>query len=448
MFNKILIANRGEIALRVIRAARKLGIKTVAVYSDADRDALHVQNADESYCIGPGSPLESYLSIPNIMSALEISKAEAVHPGYGFLSENVSFAEICESYDIKFIGPSPRAIKLMGDKAQARAQMQKTGVPVTPGSPAAFLSAKRAVKFIKENTGFPVLIKAAAGGGGRGMRLVTDEKDFDIAFATARNEAEIAFGNGALYIEKYLKNPKHVEIQILGDLHGNVVHLGERDCSVQRRHQKLIEESPCSTIAPETRKKLQNCAVTAAKAINYHNAGTFEFLLDENGDFYFMELNTRLQVEHGVTEMVLQVDIVEEQLRVAAGEKLGFTQEELKPYGSCLECRINAEDPKMQFCPSPGKITTFLAPGGPFVRLDTAAHQDYVISPFYDSMIAKLLVWGRDRKEAITRMHASLKEFQIDGIKTTIPLFIDILENNIFQSGEYGTKFLDGFLGN
>jgi len=443
LFKKILIANRGEIALRIIRTCKELGIKTVAVYSEADRYSLHVRFADEAVCIGPGPSKESYLNIPRIIAAAEITNAEAIHPGYGFLSENAMFAEICESSGIKFIGPTPDAIEAMGDKALAKETMRKAGVPVIPGSDGVVETLEEAREIANE-IGFPVMLKAAAGGGGKGMRMVMSDAELENAWQTARAEAEAAFGNPALYIEKFIEKPRHVEIQILADEHGNVIHLGERDCSIQRRHQKLIEESPSPIVTPELREAMGQAAVKGAKSVKYRSAGTIEFLVDKNGNFYFMEMNTRIQVEHPVTEMVYGIDIVREQIRIAAGEKLGIKQRQLKPNGHAIECRINAEDPFKGFRPSPGKITALHFPGGYGVRVDSHIYQDYVVPPYYDSLIAKLIVHARTRDEAIARMLRALEEFVIEGIHTTIPFHIKLLNSPEFRSGvDYDTKFVD-----
>jgi len=441
MFNKILIANRGEIALRIIRACKEMNIRTVAVYSEADRESLHVKFADEAYCIGPAPSNRSYLNITNIISAAEITGADAIHPGFGFLSENANFAEICESCGIKFIGPSVEAIEKMGNKAVARETMIKAGVPVVPGTEGVITSEDEAVKIAAE-IGYPVMIKASAGGGGKGMRIAQGKKDLIKAVQTASSEAQAAFGNAEVYIEKYVEEPRHIEFQILGDNFGNVVYLGERDCSIQRRHQKLIEEAPSTALTPELRAKMGEAAVKAAKAVNYTNAGTVEFLLDKHGNFYFIEMNTRIQVEHPVTEMITGIDLIKAQIRLAAGEPLGFTQDDVKINGWSMECRINAEDPDKNFMPSPGTITAYHPPGGMGVRLDSAAYNGYTISPFYDSMIGKLIVWGKDRDEAIQRMQRALNEFVIEGVKTTIPYHLRILDNAFFQRGEIYTNFI------
>ncbi|CUS80211.1 acetyl-CoA carboxylase, biotin carboxylase subunit [Candidatus Kryptonium thompsonii] len=443
MFKKILIANRGEIALRIIRTCKELGIKTVAVYSEADRYSLHVRFADEAVCIGPGPSKDSYLNIPRIIAAAEITNAEAIHPGYGFLAENAMFAEICESSGIKFIGPTPDAIEAMGDKALAKETMRKAGVPVIPGSDGVVETLEEAREIANE-IGYPIMLKAAAGGGGKGMRMVNDESELENAWQTARAEAEAAFGNPAVYIEKFIERPRHIEIQILADEYGNLIHLGERDCSIQRRHQKLVEESPSPIVTPGLREAMGQAAVKGAKSVKYRNAGTIEFLVDKNGNFYFMEMNTRIQVEHPVTEMVYGIDIVREQIRIAAGEKLNIKQRQLKPNGHAIECRINAEDSYNGFRPSPGKITGLHFPGGFGIRVDSHIYQDYVVPPYYDSLIAKLIAHGRTRDEAIARMLRALEEFVIEGIHTTIPFHIKLLNSPEFRSGvDYDTKFVD-----
>ena len=443
MFKKILIANRGEIALRVIIACREMGIKTVAVYSEADENALHVRFADEDVCIGGARASESYLNVPAVISAAEITGADAIHPGYGFLSESAYFAEVCEACHIKFIGPDAQVIRLMGDKARARRVMKKAGVPVLPGSEGIIESEEKALK-VAHDIGYPVLIKAAAGGGGRGMRVCQAPADLGQAFRTAQREAEAAFGVGDVYLEKYLSAPRHIEFQILGDHHGNVIHLGERECSIQRRHQKLIEESPSTALSDKMRRKLGAVVVDAARAVQYTNAGTFEFLMDQDGKFYFLEANTRLQVEHPVTEMVTGVDVVKEQIRVAAGERLGYKQSEVTFSGHAIECRINAEDPDT-FVPSPGVIHVFAVPGGPGVRVDTAAHSECTISPYYDSMIAKIVTHGRDRQEAIVRMRRTLEMTVIEGIKTSLPMHLKVLAEPDFVAGRLSTAFMDRF---
>jgi acetyl-CoA carboxylase biotin carboxylase subunit len=444
MFKKILIANRGEVALRIIFACRELGIKTVAVYSEADENSLHVRFADEDVRIGPARSADSYLNVPAVISAAEITGADAIHPGYGFLSESAYLAEVCEACHIKFIGPDPQVIRLMGDKARARRVMKKAGVPVLPGSDGPIESEDKAQKLAKD-IGYPIIVKATAGGGGRGMRVVRAAGELPHAVKTAQREAEAAFGVGDVYLEKYVESPRHIEFQILGDHNGSVVHLGERECSIQRRHQKLIEESPSPGLSEKMRRKMGSIVIDAAKAVQYTNAGTFEFLMDPDGRFYFMEANTRLQVEHPVTEMVTGLDIVKEQIRIAAGEKLGFKQSEVTFTGHSIECRVNAEDPET-FVPSPGVIRVFSVPGGPGVRLETCAHSECTISPYYDSMIAKVIVHGRDRAEAIARMKRTLEMTVIEGIKTTIPLHIRILSDPDFVAGKLSTAFMERFL--
>ena len=439
-----MIANRGEIALRVISACKELGIRTVAVYSEADRHSLHVRFADEEVCVGPARSVDSYLNIPGIISAAEITGAEAVHPGYGFLAESSYLAEVCEACHIKFIGPSPRVIRLMGDKSLARRTMSKAGVPVLPGSNGLTETVEQAAEMAKR-IGYPVILKASAGGGGRGMRIVEGPEELPRAFRTAQKEAEAAFGVGDLYLEKYLRNPRHIEFQVLADSRGNVVHLGERECSIQRRHQKLLEESPAPGVSDRLRKKMARIAVDGVRAVGYVNAGTIEFLLDEDGRFYFMEMNTRIQVEHPVTEMVTGVDLVKEQIRIAAGQTLGFTQKEVSFRGASIECRINAEDPET-FMPSPGTIHSFHLPGGPGVRVDTAAHSECEVLPYYDSLIAKMVVHDEDRPAAIERMRRCLELTVIEGVKTTLPLHLRILADPDFRNGRYNTRFLERFL--
>ncbi len=443
MFKKILIANRGEIALRVIWACKELGVKTVAVYSEADRDSLHVRFADQAVCIGPPRSIESYLNIPAIISAAEVTGSDAIHPGYGFLSESSYLAEICEACKIKFIGPGPQAIRLMGDKSRAKKAMMKAGVPVIPGSPGVVEDEEKASRVAQE-TGLPVILKASAGGGGRGMRIVRELAELPSAFKAAQTEAQAAFGVPDVYIEKYVEGPRHVEIQIMADSRGNVVHLGERECSIQRRHQKLIEESPSPVMTERLRRRMGRAAVEAAAAVQYVNAGTIEFLLDASGNYYFMEMNTRIQVEHGVTELVTGRDLVKEQILVASGEALSFAQKDIVFSGHAIECRVNAEDPKT-FVPSPGTIRYFNLPGGPGVRVDTAAHEGCEISPYYDSMIAKLMVHGRDRREAIARMKRCLDGMIVEGVKTTIPLHRRIMDDPDFQAGRLSTKFMERF---
>jgi len=443
MFKKILIANRGEVAMRIIFACRELGIKTVAVYSEADENSLHVRFADEDVCIGPARSADSYLNVPAVISAAEITGADAIHPGYGFLSESAYLAEVCEACHIKFIGPDPQVIRLMGDKARARRVMKKAGVPILPGSDGPIESEEKALKIAKD-IGYPVIVKATAGGGGRGMRVVRAPGELVTAVKTAQREAEAAFGVGDVYIEKYVESPRHIEFQILGDTHGNVVHLGERECSIQRRHQKLIEESPSPALTDKMRRRMGGIVIDAARAVQYTNAGTFEFLMDPQGHFYFMEANTRLQVEHPVTEMVTGIDIVKEQIRIATGAKLGFRQGDVVFTGHSIECRINAEDPDT-FVPSPGLIHVFSVPGGPGVRVETLAHNECTITPYYDSMIAKIIVHGRDRTEAIARMKRTLEMTVIEGIKTSIPLHLKVLSDPDFVAGKLSTSFMERY---
>ncbi len=442
MFNKILIANRGEIALRVIRTCKEMGIKTVAVYSEADRDALHVRFADEAVCIGPPPSRESYLNIPRLIAAAEITNADAVHPGYGFLAENAQFSEICESSGIKFIGPSPEMINAMGDKAYAKETMRKAGVPVVPGSDGVVEDVHEA-KEIALSVGFPVIIKATAGGGGKGMRIAWDVDEFERQFQMAKTEAEAAFGNGAVYIEKYVEEPRHVEIQVLGDQHGEVIHLGERECSIQRRHQKLIEESPSPIVDSELREKMGMAAVKGSKSVKYEGAGTIEFLVDKYKNFYFMEMNTRIQVEHPVTELVVGMDLVRYQIEIAAGGRV--PKKKLKQTGHAIECRINAEDPYKNFRPTPGTITGFHMPGGFGVRVDTHAYAGYTIPPYYDSLVGKLIAYGQTRIEAIDRMYRALDEFVIEGVSTTIPFHLKVMKDQRFREGKFDTHFLDTF---
>jgi len=444
MIQKVLIANRGEIALRVIRACREMGIDTVAVYSQADAESLHVKLADEAYCIGPPQSGRSYLHIPAIISTAVVTGADAIHPGYGFLSENSNFAQICADHRIKFIGPSVSAIENMGDKASAREAMRAAGVPVVPGSHGLITDEAEAAK-LAEEIGFPVIIKATAGGGGRGMRVANDAGQLLNALASAQSEASAAFGDGGVYIEKYLKPIRHVEIQVMADQHGNVIHLGERDCSVQRRHQKLIEESPSPALTPEIRARMGKAAVDAARNIDYEGAGTVEFIF-ANGDFYFMEMNTRIQVEHPVTEFITGTDLIKEQIRVASGEKLSWTQDQIKFTGHAIECRINAEDPDRNFMPSPGRVDAYIAPGGPGVRVDSHCYPGYVIPQFYDSLVSKLIVWGADRAEAIARMQRALDEYAITGIKTTIPFHQRVLSHPVFKSGDVSTDFVERYM--
>ena len=442
MFSKILIANRGEIAVRIIRACREMGIQTVAVYSTADKDALHVRLADASVCVGPPSAKESYLNIANVVSAATITGAEAIHPGYGFLAENSSVAEICEQVKIKWIGPSPAAIDLMGNKAAARRKMQEAKVPTVPGSPGPVSDEKEALQHAREME-FPVIIKASAGGGGKGMRVVHEESELANQLATAKAEATAAFGNGEVYIEKYLVQPRHVEVQILADEHGNVIHLGERDCSVQTaRHQKMIEEAPASSISENTRKALGETAVRGAKAANYHNAGTMEFLVEPDGRFYFIEMNTRIQVEHPVTEMVTGVDLIRKQIGIASGGRLSIRQKDVELKGHCIECRITAEDPDKNFAPASGTISRFDAPGGPGVRVDSHIYNGYTVPPFYDSLLAKILVHAGSREAAITRAQRALSEIRLEGLATNLPYLQKILANEYFRRGEVSTDFL------
>lgn len=441
-FHKILIANRGEIAVRIIRACRELGISSVAVYSESDRDSLHVRLADEAYCIGPTLSRDSYLNFSNLMSVAALTGCDAIHPGYGFLAENADFAEICGSCNITFIGPSPDAITRMGDKSVAKQTMKEANVPVIPGSEGLVEDLDEAV-MVARDIGYPVIIKATAGGGGKGIRLADDESSLIQQITMAQQEAHKAFGNAGVYLEKYLTGMKHVEIQIIADKHGNVVYLGERDCSVQRRRQKLVEEAPCPVLSPEKRQEMGEAAVRAAKAVNYSGAGTLEFLLGPDGRFYFMEMNTRIQVEHPVTEMITGIDLIQEMISVAEGNPLSFTQEDVHMNGWSIECRINAEDPDRNFMPSPGTIGFYLAPGGPGVRVDSGAYPGYTISPHYDSMIAKLIVWGATREDAIAKMKRALAEFAIEGIKTTIPFHQKLLEHPTFIKGDFDIKFLE-----
>ena len=443
MFRKVLIANRGEIAVRIIRACRELGIPTVAIYSQADANSLHVRLATEAYCIGPAKSADSYLSIPAIMSAAMVSGADAIHPGYGFMSERADFAEICEKQGIKFIGPTAEAMRKMGDKATARKTMIENNVPVTPGT-----GIVRTVEEVQEfgnKVGYPIILKATAGGGGKGMRVCNNDDEVQLNMELCQAEAKNFFGNPDVYAEKFLVNPRHIEVQIMGDSFGNVVHLGERDCSIQRRHQKLLEEAPSPAIDAETRKEMGAAAVRAAKAINYEGAGTCEFLLDHDGKWYFMEMNTRIQVEHCVTEMISQFDLVREQILVAAGEKLSYTQDDIHLKGHAIECRINAENPAKGFMPNPGTISGYLAPGGFGVRVDSHVYQDYTIPPYYDSMIGKLICWGRDRNEARRRMYRALKEYVVTGVETTIPFHQAIVEDEVFMSGNFNTGFIEDF---
>ena len=443
-FKKILIANRGEIACRIIWTCKEMGIRTVAVHSDVDRDSLHVRFADEAACIGPAPSAQSYLNIPAIISTAEIFNVDAIHPGYGFLAESSYFAEICEACNIKFVGPRPATIRLMGDKIEARRVMKEAGLPILPGSPDPISSEEEAVKLARE-IGYPVIVKAAAGGGGRGMRIVRGEAELGPALETASTEAAAAFKDGSVYIERYIEKPRHIEIQVLADEYGDCIHLGERECSIQRRHQKLMEEAPSPILSADLRNKMGSAAVDACKKLGYASAGTVEFLLDSNNQYYFMEMNTRIQVEHPVTEMVTLADIVRNQIRIAEGEKLGYTQEDLLIVGHAIECRINAENPET-FAPSPGLITAFNLPGGPGVRVDTYVYSGYRVPPFYDSMIAKVIVHARTRELAIARMKRALEAMVIEGIKTTIPLHLKIMDDPRFKAGDISTDFMDYFL--
>jgi acetyl-CoA carboxylase biotin carboxylase subunit len=445
-FKKILIANRGEIACRIIWTCKEMGIQTVAIHSEADRDSLHVRFADESFCVGSAPSAQSYLNIPNIIAAAEIANVDAIHPGYGFLAESSYFAEICEACNIKFIGPRPEVIRLMGDKVEARRAMQKAGLPILPGSPDPLETEEEALKFARV-IGFPVIVKASAGGGGRGMRIVRTEEELGPALETASTEAAAAFKNGDVYIERYIERPRHVEIQVLADEYGECIHLGERECTIQRRHQKLLEEAPSPALSPELREEMGAAAVKACKEIGYSSAGTMEFLLDEDKSFYFMEMNTRIQVEHPVTEMVTLADIVRNQIRIAEGERLGYTQSDVIIRGHSIECRVNAENPET-FTPSPGLITAFNLPGGPGVRVDTAAYPGYIVPPFYDSMIAKVIVHAPTRELAIARMRRALEAMVVEGIKTTIPLHLKIMDDAKFNAGEFSTKFMEDFISN
>ena len=441
-FSKILIANRGEIALRIIRTCEEMGIATVAVHSTIDRNSLHVQLADEAVCIGAPPSSKSYLNIPNIIAAALTRNATAIHPGYGFLAENARFAEICADHQVAFIGPAPESIRAMGDKSTAKKTMQRVGVPTVPGSPG-LVTDEAEAQVIARRIGYPVMIKATAGGGGRGMRLVRDETELEKLFLAAQGEAEAAFGNAGVYLEKFIEKPRHIEFQILADSYGNVIHLGERECSIQRRHQKLLEEAPSPALTPELREKMGEAAVLAAKSIDYTGAGTVEFLLDHSGSFYFMEMNTRIQVEHPVTEMVTGLDLIAEQIRIAQGERLNLRQEEVLLRGHAIECRINAEDPDHNFRPNPGRISGYLPPSGPGVRMDSHVYTDYEIPPYYDSLIGKLIVWASDRPAAIRRMRRALQECAITGLSTTINFHQRILETAEFQQGEVYTDFVD-----
>ena len=441
MIEKILIANRGEIAVRIIRACREMGIRTVAVYSEADRDALHTQLADEAVCIGPAPSTDSYLNMQNIISATLVSGADAIHPGFGFLSENSRFARLCEQCNIVYIGPPSDVISRLGNKSEARNTMIKAGVPVIPGSKEAVYDVKEGAKIAKK-IGYPVIIKAALGGGGKGMRVAQNPEEFEQSFQTARKEAGIAFGDETMYIEHFVKHPRHIEFQILADNYGNVIHLGERDCSIQRNHQKMIEESPCIAIADKLRKRMGETAVRAAKAAGYESAGTIEFLLDQSGEFYFMEMNTRIQVEHPVTEFVSGVDLIKEQIRIAAGEPLSVRQKDIEIRGHAMECRINAEDPERHFMPCPGRITDLHLPGGNGIRVDTAVYNDYAIPPYYDSMIAKIIVYDKDRRSAIRKMISALGEVAIEGVKTNVDFLYELLNQPDFQEGNITTDFI------
>lgn len=442
MFSKILVANRGEIAVRIIRACKELGIRTVAIYSEADAAALHVKLADEAVCVGPASSARSYLNIPNIICAALLTGAEAIHPGYGYLAERARFAEICHDHGIEFIGPKPSTIESMGDKAAAKKAMQAAGVPVIPGSDGPVESDKDALEIARE-IGYPVIVKASAGGGGKGMRVVYGQDDLLRALNLARAEADAAFGNAEVYLEKFIDKPRHVEIQIVADKHRNVIHLGERECSLQRRQQKILEEAPCVAITPKMRQAMGEAAIAGAKAVDYISTGTVEFLVDQDGNFYFMEMNTRIQVEHPVTEMITGIDLVKEQLRIAAGEKLSFSQEDITLRGHAIECRINAENPEAGFMPSPGVISAYHAPGGMGIRVDSSIYQGWEVSPFYDPMVAKVVAWGRNRDEAIGRMKAALSEMVIEGIATSIPFHLELLQDEGFRSGRFHTKYIE-----
>ena len=443
MFKKVLIANRGEVAVRIIRACREIGIPTVAVYSQYDANSLHVSLATEAYCIGPNESSKSYLNIPAIISAALISGADAIHPGYGFMSERADFAEICAEHNIKFIGPSPESMQLMGDKATARKTMMSKNVPITPGI--GIITDIEEAKAAAKKFGYPVIVKATAGGGGKGMRVANNDAELEQNITLCRQEAEKFFGNPDVYMEKYLVNPRHIEVQVIADKFGNVVHLGERDCSIQRRHQKLVEEAPSPAVSEEIRKKLGEAAVRAAKAANYEGVGTIEFLLDKDKNFYFMEMNTRLQVEHGITEMISNVDIVREQINIAAGNPLSFKQEDIKLYGHAIECRINAEDPDRNFLPAPGEINGYITPGGFGVRVDSHVYSGYRIPPYYDSLISKLMCWAPTREEARRRMYRALKEYVITGVKTTLPFYQELIEDEVFISGIFDTGFMNTY---
>ena len=443
MFKKVLIANRGEVAVRIIRACREIGIPTVAVYSQADANSLHVSLATEAYCIGPNESSKSYLNIPAIISAALISGADAIHPGYGFMSERADFAEICAEHNIKFIGPSPKSMELMGDKATARKTMTSNGVPITPGT--GIIKDIEEAKASAKKFGYPVIVKATAGGGGKGMRVANNDEELEQNITLCRQEAEKFFGNPDVYMEKYLVNPRHIEVQIIADKFGNVVHLGERDCSIQRRHQKLVEEAPSPAVNDEIRKKLGEAATKAAKAANYEGVGTIEFLLDKDKNFYFMEMNTRLQVEHGISEMISNIDIVREQINIAAGNPLSFKQEDIKLQGHAIECRINAEDPERNFLPAPGEINGYITPGGFGVRVDSHVYSGYRIPPYYDSLISKVMCWAPTREEARRRMYRALKEYVITGVKTTLPFYQELIEDEVFISGNFDTGFMNTY---
>lgn len=442
MFKKILIANRGEIAVRIIRACHELGIKVVAIYSETDKEAMHVKLSDEAYCIGKTAVKDTYLNIQNILSVAIHAKVEAIHPGYGFLSENADFAKVCEEYGIVFIGPSPDIISKIGDKSNAKDTMKSAGIPTIPGSNGEIENLDNAIE-VADKIGYPVIVKASAGGGGKGMRIVNSKDELINSIETAQKEAKNYFGNPMVYIEKYLEYTRHIEIQLIGDNYGNIVHLGERDCSIQRRHQKLVEESPSPALNEELRHAMGNAASKVAKAIKYNSVGTVEFLLDEDNNFYFMEMNTRIQVEHGVSEAITGIDLLKEQIAVAAGEKLSFTQDDVKFIGCVIECRINAEDPENNFIPTPGKVKKYIAPGGMGIRIDSAVYTGYIIPPYYDSMVAKVISWGRNREEAISRMERALDEFIIEGVKTTIPFHKKLMNDETFKSGNFNTKFLE-----
>ena len=443
MFKKVLIANRGEVALRIIRACREIGIPTVAVYSEADADSLHVSLATEAYCIGPNESAKSYLNIPAIISAALISGADAIHPGYGFMSERADFAQICAEHNIKFIGPSPESMQLMGDKATARKTMTSKNVPITPGT--GIITDIEEAKIAAKKFGYPVIVKATAGGGGKGMRVANNDEELEQNIVLCRQEAEKFFGNPDVYMEKFLVNPRHIEVQVIADKYGNVVHLGERDCSIQRRHQKLVEEAPSPAVSEDVRRKLGEAAVRAAQAANYEGVGTIEFLLDKDKNFYFMEMNTRLQVEHGITEMISNVDIVREQINIAAGNPLSFKQSDIKLHGHAIECRINAEDPDRNFLPAPGKIDGYITPGGYGVRVDSHVYSGYKIPPYYDSLISKLMCWAPTREEARRRMYRALKEYVITGVKTTLPFYQELIEDEVFISGVFDTGFMNTY---